>query len=200
MLTAATDLTPGFADPVIDAQATFRSVLHALAHPGRIMETGDMLSAPEPLHEASAAIGLSLFDLDTPVWLDETTSVTAVESFLKFHTGCPLVKRAEQARFVIIADPANMVALEAFDAGTDEAPDQSATLIIQVARFFQGSGGVTLTGPGIKGKVSILIDGLPGDFWRQHKLLRPLFPRGLDIIFTVEHYFIGLPRTTLVEP
>lgn len=200
MLTAATDLTSGFADPVMDAQAAFRSVLHAMAHPGRVMEAGGTLAPPAPLHSAAAAAGLSLFDLDTPVWLDEASSTPAVEEFLRFHSGCPLVRRAEQARFAIIADPANMVALEVFNNGTDEAPDQSVTLIIQVSRFFQGSGGVTLTGPGIKGQVSLLIDGLSGDFWRQRRGQQSLFPRGLDIIFTVDHRFVGLPRTTQVEP
>lgn len=199
MLTSVTDLTPGFSEPVMDAQASFRAALHALSYPGRVMEAGTMLVPPVPLHSAAAAIGLTLFDLDTPLWLDDAAALPAVDSFLRFHTGCKRVKRAEQARFAVIADPANMVALEVFDAGTDEAPDQSATLIVQVSRFFQGSGGVTLTGPGIRDKISILVDGLPTDFWRQRQMLQPLFPRGLDIFFTDENRFIALPRTTRVE-
>lgn len=199
MLTSVTDLTPGFSDPVMDAQASFRAALHALSHPGRVMEAGAMLAPPAPLHSAAAAIGLTLFDLDTPLWLDAAAAIPAVDSFLRFHTGCKLVRSAEHARFAIIANPAGMATLEVFDTGTDEAPDQSATLIIQVSRIFEGSGGVTLTGPGIRDKISILVDGLPGDFWHQRQMMQPLFPRGLDIIFTAEHRFIGLPRTTQVE-
>lgn len=200
MLTAATELKPGFPDPVMDAQATFRSVLHALSYPGRVMEAGAGLEPPPALHQATAAIGLSLFDLDTPVWLDRAVATGDTQAFFRFHCGCPFVESPAQARFVLIGDATAMPGLEHFAMGTDEAPDRSATLIVQAARFLHGSGGVTLTGPGIRDAQSMLVDGVPREFWRDRQAQQRLFPRGVDIIFTTDHRLFALPRTTLVEP
>ena len=41
-------LTPGFSDPVQDSQQTFRAILDAMAHPGRIVITDNTLSPPTP--------------------------------------------------------------------------------------------------------------------------------------------------------
>ena len=199
MLTTLAALKPGFENSVMQAQATFRAVLHAFAYPGRVMEAGADLAPPPPLHQATAAIGLTLFDMDTPVWLDEAAATPEVEAFFRFHCGCPVSPSPERARFAIIADASGLRALDHFDCGTDEAPDRSTTVIIQVARFLQGSGGVVLTGPGIKDTQSILVDGVPVEFWRQRQAQRNLFPRGIDIIFTVDHRLVGLPRTTGVD-
>jgi len=198
-MTALAHLRPGFASPVMEAQATFRAVLHALSYPGRVMEAGGELDPPVPLHHATAAIALSLFDLDTPVWLDPAAWTPETEAFLRFHTGCPLVDDPAIARFAVIADAARLTAFDAFDAGSDEAPDRSATLIVQVSRFLQRSGGVTLCGPGIRNPLSVLVDGVSREFWQARRAQQALFPRGVDVVFTAEHRLVGLSRTTHVE-
>ena len=199
MLAVEPDLKPGFVEPVREAQETFRAVLHAMAHPGCIMDAGTMLSGPEPLQQATLAIGLSLFDFDTPVWLDGTAASPTVESYFRFHTGCARTALPNCALFGIISDPAVMPLLQAFDCGTDEAPDQSTTLIIEVPGLYQNTGGIQLVGPGIKEKLSILIDGLPNGFWGERAEMNGRFPRGIDIIFTAAHRLLALPRSTKVE-
>ena len=51
-----------FADPVFESQATFRSVLHAMASPGQIVDAGEALAPPAPLGRAAAAALLTLAD------------------------------------------------------------------------------------------------------------------------------------------
>ena len=63
-------IAPGFADPVFDSQATFRAALDALARPGRVAALPPVLTPPAPLNPATAALCLTLADLDTPLWLD----------------------------------------------------------------------------------------------------------------------------------
>ncbi|NQV48807.1 MAG: phosphonate C-P lyase system protein PhnH [Rhodospirillaceae bacterium] len=199
MLTDAQDLKPGFPDPVPDAQWAFRGILHAMSYPGRITQAGLALTPPRSLDQAAAAIGLSLFDFDTPLWFDRPAVLAEATNFFQFHCGSPSVATPGEARFAIVSDAAQLITLEVFDRGTDEAPDRSATLIIQVPEITEQAEGVTLSGPGIKEPLSLCIDGLSTDFWRQRRALQSLFPRGIDIVFTAGSRFIGLPRTTLVE-
>ncbi|MBP0573397.1 phosphonate C-P lyase system protein PhnH, partial [Mycobacterium tuberculosis] len=77
----------GFAAPVLDAQATFRAVLDALARPGTVMAlTRPGLVPPPGLPAAAAAVLLALADRDTPVFLAGGRAHPAAH-WLAFHTG-----------------------------------------------------------------------------------------------------------------
>ena len=73
MVTVA-ELPAGFADKVLSAQSTFRSVMEAMARPGTVQQIRAVAGAPAPLMRGTAAIALTLFDHDTPIWLDRTPS------------------------------------------------------------------------------------------------------------------------------
>jgi alpha-D-ribose 1-methylphosphonate 5-triphosphate synthase subunit PhnH len=193
-------LCPGFADPVGAAQATFRAVLTALSEPGTVLTLAlapdPAFRPPAPLGLAAAAIALSLLDGDTPLWCDPASRGAAPS--LRFHTGAPLVEAPEQARFALIAETALLPSLAAFDAGSDEYPDRSATLIIEVASLGEGST-LVLRGPGIPERRTLAVDGLPAGFRAEWRANHARFPRGIDVILTAGGRLAGLPRSTLIE-
>lgn len=190
-------MLPGLADPVLDSQRIFRSVLEAMAHPGRVVGLAGPAETPEPLHRAAAAVCLALVDLETPLWLDPLGRTPEVLDGLRFHCGCPIVEEPRQARFALIVDAGGMPPLEAFDAGTDEYPDRSATVIVQVAALAAGAG-KRLAGPGIAGEGRLSVGGLPERFWTGLRENHARFPRGVDVILASPASVAALPRTTQV--
>lgn len=185
-------LQPGFADPVGAAQATFRAVLAAMAEPGRIMTLDVALTPPRPLGLAAAAVALSLLDGDTPLWCDPACRTAA--AFLRFHTGVKLVDAPEHARFALIGDAAALPSLAQFDAGTDEYPDRSASLIVAVSHFGAGAP-LMLRGPGIKERCRLAVGGLPAGFRAEWQANHARFPRGIDVILTAGDRIACLPRS-----
>ena len=188
----------GFADPVLDAQRVFRSVLDAMSHPGHVVEVSAPESAPAPLHGAVASLCLTLVDLDTPVWLDGMAGTPETREYLQFHCGCRFVEAPGAARFALIGDPAIMPALSRFDAGTDESPERSATLLVQVPSL-RGGRGRRLAGPGIASEVLLEAIGLPAGFWHGLRDNHALFPRGVDVLLAAGRHVAALPRTTSVS-
>jgi alpha-D-ribose 1-methylphosphonate 5-triphosphate synthase subunit PhnH len=188
---------PGLADPVLDSQRIFRSVLDAMAHPGRVVALAGPTETPEPLHRAAAAVCLALVDLETPLWLDPLGRTPELLDGLRFHCGCPIVEEPRQARFALIVDAWGMPPLEAFDAGTDEYPDRSATVIVQVAALATGAG-KRLAGPGIVEEGRLSVGGLPERFWTGLRENHARFPRGVDVILASPISVAALPRTTQV--
>lgn len=187
----------GFADPVFESQRVFRGVLDAMAEPGRMIALDGAPSAPAPLHPATVAIALALLDFETPVWLDGTAGTLEAVAHLRFHCGCPMVDDPARARFGIIADPRAMPQIAAFDAGTDEYPDRSATLIVQVERLRVGCG-LGLSGPGIADEARLEVSGLPPAFWEAMRANHARFPRGVDVLLTAGTSLAALPRTTRI--
>src|SRR5262245_15222728 len=173
----------GLADPTLDSQRIFRSLLEAMAHPGRIVDVAVGLQAPSPLHPAAAAACLTLLDFDTPLWLDDAAARPDAVEWLRFHCGVPVVARPQAARFALVADPERMPSPDVFDLGTAEHPEPSATLIVQVQTLLGGTGR-RLNGPGIASEARLEVAGIPGAFWTWFAANHALFPRGVDILLS----------------
>ncbi|WP_341675701.1 phosphonate C-P lyase system protein PhnH [Niveibacterium sp. SC-1] len=191
-------LLPGFADPVHDAQASFRSVLHALAEPGRIAELPVKLSAPFGLGVARAAVLLALSDYDTPVHLAATLREGEAAAWLRFHSGCTLVETTDEAHFLVLDGLAQLPAAEALQLGSASYPDRSATLLVEVPELAEG-GPIRLSGPGIEHSRSISVGGWTGATTRFMQANRARFPLGVDLLLTCGDRLMGLPRTVVVE-
>src|SRR5258708_8719315 len=148
-MTTVAELPPGFGDKVLSAQATFRSVMDAMARPGSVRGVAAVARAPGEMMRGTAAIALTLFDHDTPVWLDPLMSETPdVTKWLKFHTGAPVTADSSICSFALIGDARSLPALDRFAFGSNEYPDRSTTLILQVGSLTEGSH-FELRGPGI---------------------------------------------------
>ena len=107
-MTTVAELPAGFADKVLSAQSTFRSVMDAMARPGSVQRIAGVAGAPAAMMRGTAAIALTLFDHDTPVWLDPRMSETPdVAKWLKFHTGAPVIADSSICSFALIGDRAS---------------------------------------------------------------------------------------------
>jgi alpha-D-ribose 1-methylphosphonate 5-triphosphate synthase subunit PhnH len=188
----------GLRDPVLEGQAIFRAVLEAMAYPGRIVDIPGPFEVPPPLDPAAAGVGLALLDLDTPLWLDPAAATAEVIEYVQFHCGAPIVKAPADARFALIADPEGLPWLEAFDNGTDEYPDRSATLILQVEALSAGRGR-RLSGPGIAGEARLDVTGASDRLWAEWRANHARFPRGVDLILSAGTVAAALPRSVRVE-
>ena len=181
-------LSPAFADPVAEAQQGFRAILAAMSRPGRVQGLGTGLRPPAPLQPASAAALLTLADAETPLWHDAGAEADA---WLRFHCGSPVLACPGEARFLLACGAPPR--LDMLDAGSDEAPESAATLVIQVAGLTEGSGW-RLTGPGIETEHRLLVEGLPGWFAAAWEAQRRGFPRGVDVLLCAGTRLAALPR------
>jgi alpha-D-ribose 1-methylphosphonate 5-triphosphate synthase subunit PhnH len=188
-------LTPGFADPALDSQRCFRAVLEAMSRPGRVQQLpADLADPPAPLGLAAGAVLLTLADADTPVWIDAAAAPAA--DWLRFHAGCPLVAAPGDAQFVLACG--GMPGFETLAQGTEEAPENSATLVLQVASLARGAG-LRLTGPGIATEHCLHVEGLPPGFALGWARNAALFPRGVDVILCAGGSLAALPRSLRIE-
>lgn len=191
-MTASTDI-PGFADPVGASQQTFRAVLDAMARPGRICVSETGLRPPAPLDPATAAVALCLIDQETPLFLD--AAMQAAAPWLAFHAGAGLVADQATATFLLVAACPDLAALR---TGSDEAPEDSATVILQIAELGRGTA-YRLAGPGLAQPTVLCATGLPAAFAAVWKRNHAQFPRGIDLILCAGDRLAALPRSVALE-
>ncbi|PTM41038.1 phosphonate C-P lyase system protein PhnH [Bosea sp. 124] len=196
-MTTDTLIGPGFSDPVFQSQGAFRALLAALAEPGTQQVVADCPAPPAGLQAATATALLTLADYETPIWLPEALRDGPAGAWLRFHCGAALVTDAGKAAFAVIDALSPEPALAAFDAGNDQFPDRSATLIVQCAAL-EGGQTVTLTGPGIAGSRRIAPSGLRGGFWAEVVANNAGYPLGIDLLLSHADAVIGLPRSTQI--
>jgi len=201
----------GFADPVEGAQRSFRTLLDAMAHAGRThafpdaalqgLRPDDPGLAP-PLPAGVAATLLTLLDAQTPALL--AGEFAAGAAWLRFHTG---------ARPAAADEPLAMAAARAADVdaalwsrlalGSDDAPQDGATLVVEVDALGDQPGGqgiaLNLSGPGIPDTRRLVVAGLAPAFWAWRESLAGAWPRGVDLVLTHGERVAALPRSTRIQ-
>lgn len=192
-------LKPGFSDPVHDSQATFNSVMQAMARPGRIRQLDALSDVPSGLFPSTAAVLLALVDFDSSLWFDSSLGDDGeVVSWTTFHTGAPIVVDRSRAAFAVVSRFDDGLTLADFHQGEPEFPDRSTTLIVQVDSLGDGDGW-KLTGPGIQMSHQLLVTPVAPGFLHQWTLNREGFPLGVDIILCAPQAIACLPRTVNIE-
>ncbi|CAN5569635.1 phosphonate C-P lyase system protein PhnH [soil metagenome] len=217
-------ITAGFANPVDDAQRTFRCVLDAMSRPGRIVTLPEaVLQGIEPprlqppetaaLGIATTAVLLTLLDAETSVSLNGTLSGEMPRRYLRFHTGVrdihssdatsPRGSRQAAAFNVWRSDDVPSPLWSLLDAGTDEAPQRGATLVIEVAHLHGVASRAAdlhlrVNGPGIESEQSLAVAGLDRSFWKERADLLAMLPRGIDLLLVCGAQLAALPRSTRV--
>jgi alpha-D-ribose 1-methylphosphonate 5-triphosphate synthase subunit PhnH len=195
-MTTLAELPAGFADKVLSAQSTFRSVMDAMARPGSVQRIVAVAGTPAAMMRGTAAIALTLFDHDTPIWLDGKMSETSdVAKWLKFHTSAPVIADSSISSFALIGEPKDLPSLDRFAFGSNEYPDRSTTLVLQVESLTQGPA-IELRGPGIDGTAILQAAIQPQDLFERLEVNMTLFPRGVDVVLVHDDAIVAIPRTT----
>lgn len=193
----------GFADPVHGAQQVFRAVLDAMSRPGRLLRLPPAALAgiePPAFGAGLGAVLLTLLDAETGVWLEPNLAGGTTGDWLRFHTGVRLHGERGEAPFAVVpAARADARLWATLPRGTDEVPQQGATLVVDVPHLeADGPDALTLRGPGIAEVQRLAVGGLGSAFWRARAALQPEFPRGIDLILVCGDRLAALPRTTRI--
>ena len=176
-----------------DAQSCFRATLAAMASPGSRHSVTDVVSPPAPLCGAAASVLLTLVDGETAVHVSNGFSACA--DWIRFHCGCDPTDDPGTAGFILASV---LPDLSSISAGSDEAPEESATIILQVASLDNGRA-YTLAGPGLQSTAKLCVTGLPDDFAARWAANHALFPRGVDLILCAGSTIVALPRSVTVR-
>ncbi len=95
----------------------------------------------------------------------------------------------------MIGDARALPALDRFAFGSNEYPDRSTTLILQVESLTQGPP-LELCGPGIDGTAVLQAAIQPANLFERLDINRTLFPRGIDVVLVADDAIVAIPRTT----
>lgn len=189
---------PAFAEPVRDAQRTFRQIMTAMAQPGTVVAIDAVHGAPPAIGPAMAAVLLTLCDYETPIWLDEPLTAGGVDAYARFHCGTPICASHADAAFAFVSSTRLLPELASFAQGTLEYPDRSTTIVIAVDSLVVGDG-LLLTGPGIATVAQLRVSPMPAGLPDQLAVNRGRYPRGVDLILCAGRQLAALPRSTIVE-
>jgi alpha-D-ribose 1-methylphosphonate 5-triphosphate synthase subunit PhnH len=183
-----------FADPAVESQAAFRSILKAIASPGAIESCGRGLAPPSPLAPAAAAAILTLADFETALWIAPSLAGGEAVASLKFHTGSSLAASPDQAAFALVDLEQDGLDLMSFAQGAPDYPDRSTTVVAQTRSLSRGTR-MRIAGPGVRGTAEIEFGPTPSDFLAQWAANHSRFPLGVDLILAHGSELAALPRS-----
>ena len=193
-------------DPrIIGTQGTFRRALGAMTTPGRILQLvwepdlSDQIVGPD---RWLAALLLALADHEVSVAFDlgdrSGSFAAEIGRWARARSTTP------EAADMVVADAATVRRdlPERLRRGSLEYPDDSALLILQVERLFDAASaglGLRLEGPGVDGRITLGVQGLPAEVVASRGVAVGQYPTGIDLLLVDRDGRIaGVPRTSAV--
>lgn len=181
-----------------EAALLFRTILASFAKPAVPVSIAKASDAPAPLLATVAAIAVTLFDYQTPIWLSPELDQDDIRKFIRFHTGAPLTTNPSEASFALMTIAETENPWPDFNLGTHEYPDRSTTVIFQASALANGKA-VSVSGPGLKDPVHFSVQGATTDFWHHLQNNNSFFPIGNDFVFACPNTIAVLPRSSRIE-
>lgn len=191
-------------------QKTFRTLLQAMSHPGRIYRLEQKLevrSQKSDKYNLSSVfcppfsvlqtlldheVAFNVFGHQREEWEYRIIRATGSRS-----------ANVEDADFVIIPSGGSDGAILHAKRGSLEYPDTGATVIYSVHLLSARDNGgvrVTLKGPGINGEITPFIGGINKNEFHYLKEINSEYPLGVDSIFIdAENRIMCIPRSTKTE-
>ncbi len=195
----------GFEQPAQAAQQTFRSVLEAMARPGRVQRIAASALAGIEAPGVGAglcAVLLTLLDGECSLHVDDALPRDALLPYLRFHTGVRAGPARAACDFVIAPSQASAGLWTELRSGSDEAPQRGATLIVEVAALdaaLASAVRLRLSGPGIETVQRLSVGGPGVEFWHARIAVESQFPHGIDLLLCCADRVAAVPRSTRVE-
>lgn len=176
------------------SQRAFRTLLSALANPGRVLQLEDPPPTPAPVV--------------LPLVLSDFTCIVAVigdganeiGSRLTGATGVVIgpVQAADQA---VVTGPewASPDLIEALRPGTALAPEEGARLALAVSGLGAGPVSLQLSGPGVKGNLDLFLSGPSPAVFEALGRANANYPTGIDTwLFAPDGRVAAIPRSTKI--
>jgi alpha-D-ribose 1-methylphosphonate 5-triphosphate synthase subunit PhnH len=184
-------------------QKTFRSLLQAMAHPGRVYRLEETTDVRSRLTNSTNLIPILLTLLDHEVGFCVIgPEKEDVETTVSELTGCPVNDLTEADFIIVLGEESHGEILKA-KRGTLEYPDTGATVIYRVESLDDRDNGkrvALLKGPGIKNDIAPVVRGLGRDELLYLKEINSEYPLGIDsIIIDGANRIMCIPRSARIE-
>ncbi len=174
-------------------QATFRTLLHAMSHPGIVQP----LPAPrdEDAHWG-AALGVLQSLLDHEVTFHVASDEALPREQLLRRTGARAVDLTT-ADFVLTDAAHALEAIETAREGPFEEPEHSATVVVVCDQIGAGSTVIEVSGPGVDGELRFAVEGLSAELFQALARRNAVFPSGIDVVLVDRARQVAcIPRST----
>ena len=192
---------------VLLTQRTFRLLLDAASHPGRVFNLEaieNFLSTYNSYRINNALLSIILTLLDNEVGFCVCgKDKDYLESIIFEITRCKL-RNIEEADFIIFSDGKSHGEIFKVKNGTLLYPETGATVIFigyALSNEDDGKGTkIILKGPGIENEEYLFVEGINKEVFNHLKEINSQYPLGIDAILIDKQNRISyIPRTTKIE-
>lgn len=192
-------LTDNNFDMVFDCQKIFKSVMNAMANPGKIFNIKQQSEKLEIKDCVPAAMAMTFMDNRSRLYVEDSEELC---TYIKENT-LAVKSSVEDADFIFATDiegaqEYNRKLIDCAKVGTLPEPHKSAMLIVGLKQF-DGEKTLIFKGPGIENCREVKLPEAAVKWMDTREEKNYEFPCGIDIIFyTNQGDIMGIPRTLKV--